>query len=375
VKTLVGASLVLLAQSASAANFSWRVDVLEVGEYFDATQSSRYRALAAVRPDFKLQTRDWLLLAKPRVEADWVHFQSPPPGVTDQTDAEVFVNEALVRYRPVKGLYLQAGRENLQWGPAYLLSVSNPFVQDNGRNNPTVEVAGLDYARATWIASPQWSVGAIANIAAGKLDDVKAYAQQYAVKVDYNGGQKYFSLIPSWREPTDLSRSTGDFRLGTYGGWTVNEALLLYGEGSYRHLGDGYALLGGGAYTFANGTNVAVEYYYNREGCRLEPYAQCLGPGPVTAIPSRDSTLYGLTRRNYVLLQLLDASSLKDWDFTARWIEGLDDGSGQIIGIAEYDVSRSLRLFLIGAAFFGREDTEYGAVLDGYASVGARLSF
>jgi hypothetical protein len=370
-------ALALVSGAAHAEGFTWRVDLLGVGEYFDAADgSSQVRALTAVRPDMKFQTEDWLLVAKPRAELEWVHLQDAPPGVDDdEAQADAFVHEAFVRWRPVKGLYVQAGRENLQWGPAYLLSVSNPFIQDNGRNNPTVEVPGLDYGRVTWIASPQWTLGAIANVNEGKLEHVGTYPQQFALKLDYNGGAKYFSLIPSWREPTPRTDSSRDFGLGAYGGWSVSEAFLAYVEGAYRHLGSDFSVLGGGAYTFVGGTNVALEYYYNDAGCPREPYALCFPVAPTAAVPSRDATLYGLTRRHYVLLQVLEHSRLADWDFTLRWIQGLDDGSGQLIGIVEYDASRNLRLYAIGAGFFGGSETEYGSVLDGYASVGVKLSF
>jgi hypothetical protein len=47
----------------------------------------------------------------------------------------------------MKNLYLSYGRENLQWGPSYLFSPSNPFFHDNGRSNPKKEIPGMDFAR------------------------------------------------------------------------------------------------------------------------------------------------------------------------------------------------------------------------------------
>ncbi len=403
-------ALACCAVPAHAGDFTFRSDLLLATTHIEAATSdinvgpdrlpSQTRVYASLRPDLKWKSDRWLLLLSPRGEVSWTEYHDdpqaavlppgtpppdplpPPPEDPDQTDSDGSIHEAIVRYSPLKGLFLSVGRENLQWGPSYLVSASNPFIQDNGRNNPSREVPGLDYAKITWLMGGGWGLAAIANLDSGELDWEGDYLRQYALKLDYTGNRAYFSLIPSYRESPDDTdpgiETEDDYRVGTYAGWTVSEALLLYTEGSYRSVGDAYAALAGGAYTFRGGTNLALEYYHNSDGCTLEPYVECLQSGQVAPDPAQGGTmnaLSGLTRRNYVLMQLLDHSRLERWDFTLRWIYGVDDSASQVVGVIDYDASNSVRLFLIGSGFFGGDDTEYQSVIDSYVSLGLRFSF
>ena len=78
---------------------------------------------------------------------------------------QVFVNEWFFRYRLTDRFFASYGRENLQWGPSFLISPSNPFIERNGKNNPYLEVPGLDYAKINWIVDSSWSAQLIANTA------------------------------------------------------------------------------------------------------------------------------------------------------------------------------------------------------------------
>ena len=50
------------------------------------------------------------------------------------------------------------------------------------------------------------------------------FEKTYALKIDYTGRENYASAILSYREGSKIS-------LGFFGGWTVSDAILLYGEG------------------------------------------------------------------------------------------------------------------------------------------------
>ena len=66
-----------------------------------------------------------------------------------------------------ENLFVSYGRENLQWGPSFLFSPSNPFFQDNGRRNTYLEVPGMDFGRLVFIPASAWAISFIANTGEG----------------------------------------------------------------------------------------------------------------------------------------------------------------------------------------------------------------
>ena len=100
------------------------------------------------------------------------------------------------------------------------------FSQDNGRSNPFLEVPGMDFARVVWIPHSSWTISFIVNTDEGRntLLGPDPFEKTYALKVDYTGRENYASII--------LSQKDYKKTLGFFGGWTVSDAVLLYGEGS-----------------------------------------------------------------------------------------------------------------------------------------------
>jgi len=329
-------------------------------------QIPRYQLELDLRPDLSLNFRQLELSVKPRFELRWRKWEDGIPQGDSTTDVPVFVQEWLARYRLTNQLFVSYGRENLQWGPSYLLSPSNPFNRDNGQNNPRLEVPGLDYGRVVWIPSSHWTASFIANTDRGRQDLIQDFNKTYAIKLDYTVEKKYFSLIPS-------SQEGGKSRIGFFGGWTVSDALLLHIEGSIPpdEIGD-TAILVGGAYTLELGPTIAVEFYHDGEGCRQEDIALCFRPVFLNTKPPADT----LIRQNYLLVQYAHS---RVWDttfnFTLRWIRDLDDDSDRIIGIFEYDLSDHTQLFVIGNFGSGTKNTEFGGLLHYSVMAGVRYTF
>jgi hypothetical protein len=326
----------------------------------------RYQLELDLRPDLALNFRQLELSVKPRFELRWRQWEDGIPQGDSTTDVPVFVQEWLARYRLINQLFVSYGRENLQWGPSYLLAPSNPFNRDNGQNNPRQEVPGLDYGRVVWIPSSHWTVSFIANTDRGRQDLIQDFNKTYAIKLDYTTEKKYFSLIPS-------SQEGGKSRIGFFGGWTVSDALLLHIEGSVllNELGD-TAILVGGAYTLELGPTIAIEFYHDGEGCRQEDIALCFRLGLVNTKPPADP----LIRQNYLLVQYAHS---RVWDttfnVTLRWIRDLNDDSDRIIGIFEYDLSDHTQLFVIGNFDTGTKQTEFGGLVHYSVMAGVRYTF
>src|SRR5919109_395937 len=117
----------------------------------NALNIPRYQAELDLRPDFYLNYRQLELNVKPRLDLRWQRWEDGARQGDSGARTEGFVQEWLARYRLTEQLFVSYGRENLQWGPSYLLSPSNPFNRNNGQNNPRLEVPGLDYGRVVWI--------------------------------------------------------------------------------------------------------------------------------------------------------------------------------------------------------------------------------
>jgi hypothetical protein len=329
----------------------------------NALEIPRYQAELELRPDLNLDFRRLELSVKPRFTLRWRQWEDGVRQGDSETDTELFVNEWLARYRVTNQLFVSYGRENLQWGPSYLLSPSNPFNPNNGQNTPRLEVPGLDYGRVVWIPGYAWSISFIANLNEGRLDLLRDFHRTYALKLDYTGEGKYFSLIPSYREDDE-------FRLGFFAGWTVSDALLLHIEGSLSDTIDDSEILVGGSYTLARGPTIVVEFFHNGNGCTLGRIDLCFAPGLGNADPADI-----LIRQNYLLVQYVHTRIRDIMNLSIRWIRNLDDDSNRIIGVFNYEISAHVQLFVIGNIGVGDEDTEFGSLLDYSVTAGASYTF
>jgi len=312
------------------------------------------------RLDLVVQLPHLELMFNPRWDLRWEQWESGRDAGESDTDEEAYVNEWLVRVQPLDTLFLSYGRENLQWGPAMMLSPSNPFFTGNGKNQPKREVPGADYARLVWTPDQSWTASVIVNTDEGRKQIFTDFDKTGAVKIDYLAEQVYGSLILSKRE-------AGDWRLGGFVSWNLDENTIVYVEGSGSD--DGVEALTGGSYTFPEGSIVTLEYFYNGYGDRSEDLLALLRAGDW-----RD-TRQLLFRKNYLLLQYYKQDVFGKWSGMLRWTAGLDDNSSALLGLFEYNVMDHLQLFANGTVFRGNNDDELSALLDYQAMIGVEFSF
>lgn len=325
----------------------------------------RYQAVLNPRIDLNLDYRRLQLGVKPRYLLNWQRWEDGRLEGQESTGQRVFVNEWFARYRLTDELLVSYGRENLQWGPSVILSSSNPFNRENGRNNTRIEVPGLDYARVVWIPSLSWSVSAIVNTDEGRLNSAQGFGlnqsgffnqsaqgadfnPSYAVKIDYTGEGRYASLIPSYREHEG-------YQVGFFAGWNVSDALLLYGEGNISEHDD-FKIQAGASYTLEAGPTLNLEYYHNNNGCLEERIEQCFLLNKINP----DDILF---RQDYLMLQYTDTRVWSDLNLNLRVVHNLNDSSTRLIGIFEYEVGDHTQLYLTANGFTGNGASEYGSLL------------
>ena len=376
----------------------------------DFFQISRYSTELEIRPDLRLTFRRLDLSAKLRMNLEWNTWKDGVKEGDTDWDDDWFVNEWLARIQATENLFVSYGRENLQWGPSYLFSPSNPFFRDNGRSNPKQEVPGMDFARLVLLPAMSWTISFIANMDEGRQEFLYyEFEKAYALKLDYSGREAYASVILSHQE-SDRNR------LGAFGGWTATDALLIYGEGTISRgtnalypvkadnpfgasmeEGDDEdqslkgTLLAGGSYTLEVGPTVTMEYVYNGSGYsddeakayyRLRQAAAdaytLSGPigdlSRLTLSQTADPKLRFL-RRNYIMFQYNHNDIWDVLNLTFRWTLNIDDRSRQFITIVEYYLGDHIQLFAIGNVNSGRKDTEFGTILDHHCMIGVEYTF
>jgi hypothetical protein len=373
-----------------------------------------YSFVLDVHPDFYLDYRKLRLMAKPRSVFSWSRFEEGVLIATDEFEADVFLNEWLVGLQMTESLFVSIGRENLQWGPSNLISPSNIFFRENGLRNPKLEVRGQGFARTVWIPSNRWSVSGIANLSEGADETINDFEPAYALKIDYTGYRKFFSLIPSYRE---------DDReyLGTYAGWRATDGFFFYAEGLFSEgtnalypvdtglkTPGGVSIISleateddsgsleiealvGVSYTFELGPTLALEYFLNTAGytdkqiemvtdfTQLADFVLSFLPPNITQEfididPLVDLNLSRL-RKHYINLLYQHSLIRNVFSIGLRYTYNLDDNSSQLIPVVLYDLNDKVQLFLVGTQNFGPDDGEFRFFVDYSYFFGLQYTF
>ncbi|MCX5848876.1 MAG: hypothetical protein NTW65_05460, partial [Deltaproteobacteria bacterium] len=375
----------------------------------DFIQIPQYTANAEIRPDFRFDSKFLELAFKPRAKFDFKAWQEGVREDETEWKDDWYINEWLVRLKILDRIFVSYGRENLQWGPSFLFSPSNPFFSDNGRSNPYMEVPGMDFARLVLIPHSLWTMSVIVNTNEGRnpLLGLDPFEITAAAKIDFTGRKYYASLIFSERD--------SDVTVGFFGGWTVSDAVLLYGEGSLAkgsralypqkdaspfgasmqkiHEDDSDikpVILAGASYTFANSGTFSLEYLYNAPGYSNEEAdlyyilrqnaADAFEAGGIMGLLGQgvlsQTANPGLRflRKNYVLLQYYQGNILSKLDLTFRWTQNLDDVSGQFLGLLSYSLGNHWELFSSGVINAGPRDTEFGSILNYQVMFGLKFT-
>jgi hypothetical protein len=408
----------LWGELSDGFNFSMRF--LTFGTYQDISDSTqnpnndflkipRYLADLDLRPDASLNFRRLDLSLKPRMNLQWTAWEDGTQKGEEDWEDDWFINEWLCRLRVTDTLFASYGRENLQWGPSYLFSPSNPFFSDNGRTNPKKEVPGMDFARLVWLPNMEWTISLIMNTNKGRQEfDAWDFQKTYALKLDRMGPSGHAGLILAHQEEESD-------KIGVFGGWTASDALLLYGDAGFSQgsrvlypvedhtipFGDsmqakdqesstwkGSAVLGG-AYTFLAGPTLTVEYLYNGVGYddeqasryfQLKHKASDAYTSPLwrlsrmTLSQTIDPGLRFL-RQNYAMLQYRQNDILDKINLSFSWIQNLDDDSGRLIGNMDCYIGDHIQVFTIGSVNAGDKDTEFRTILDSFIMIGLKYTF
>jgi hypothetical protein len=202
----------------------------------------------------------------------------------------------------------------------------------------------------------------IANTDRGEQTISGDFRRAYALKMDFTGNEKYFSIIPSIRDQEKAA-------VGFFGGWNVSDALLLYLEGNYANQTNTASILTGASYTLAEGTTFTVEYYCNGDGSTDRPIGSLFTLSELTS-----GVVDAYVRKNYLMIQCVKARIGDKVGMTLRWTYDMDDSSGWILTLIQYDLNDHTQLFTVTDAFTGGNASEFGCLLKYSAMAGVSFT-
>ena len=365
-----------------------------------------------VRPDLFFSFEKFEFNLKPRFDIEY-RFDNANGINSDANEVkdDLYINEWLGRFFLTEKVFISNGRENLQWGPSYLISPSNPFFKDNGKDSNVTENRGMDFFRVIFMSDIEWTVSLIACYDKGEAEFINYdFENIYALKIDYSGSDRYGSVIFSYKEHDR-------FKTGFFGGLTMSESMLIYGEGfiskgidalypdkedfkpldySMKSLKDennslsGTILLGT-SYTTTIGPTFSLEYVYNNYGYddneasayyELRDQASNLFVNNTTlkglgASALQDTFYNGLSllRQNYFMFQYLHNDIRDILNIMSRVTYNIDDRSMQFYNTIDFYVGDHMQCFSSILLNNGKMDSEYGTTLDYQWITGLRYIF
>jgi hypothetical protein len=305
---------------------------------------------------------------KPRADLFWQSWTSGPRSGQDEASADLYFYEWSGRVSLSEKVQAEYGLINLQWGPSFLLSPSNPFDSRNGESNPKLELPpAADYGLVTWFPTSAWTITLIANVDEGRKGYLQEFHPTYALKVDYVFRDGYASLIASYRdEPDRDSDEPTNTRLGYYAGYNLTDRLLGYVEGSSSEH-DSENLLGL-SYTTPLGPTMVLEYFHNSNGSDGDIRQLLLRPDEV-------DWREALFRKNYLLLQAYQRNLWGRFDYVLRWVTSPDDDSHSANVQLDLGVSDMVTLFTVATTSIGDDGDESVAARDYQVMAGIEVAF
>lgn len=358
------------------------------------------------RLNINMDFDDCKVKLKPRVRTTYYNDLGPLEG-TYQT--QTFFNTAMARCRLNRATELSVGRQRFQWGNSQFRSPSNPFFPETILFNPTDELIGKDFAIMNYRPDFNWEFSTIVNYGESHIDNPPnpkhEFINTYGVKVEYTSNSYHLGGLISQRDDKPI-------RLNGFGNYTVNRALLLYGELTASKDAMGllvdsdelgnltgfnraqdvddkmrYTTLIGGSYTFLSGLTAYIEYIHGTEGfnnrqaqawqqagayaVELWMAGQRLESTPI--LTDAIDPLWRQLRQNYLVLQLSRTQYNNNLDVALQYVANLDDHGSTLAASIVYQPTDSLELFLVANKNFGGGDTEFGRLIKSVFQVGVRF--
>lgn len=355
---------------------------------------------AGFRSDLNMDYR-WIynskhrVVLRPRLYSQYVDIEysdGVQPYTIQRNRGKIELTEAFGEAWISDQVSLTLGLQNYQWGPAELISPSNPIFHFSREQRSVLwKEKGHNLVRMNWSPTETFSFVALAEVANNQeaifIAD-REFRQKSIFKTEFRSqkeAQNYLGLAAGQEEE---SKSFG----GAYFNWMMLESLSIYGDSRFTHQGFTYApkdTRGGltvdmlederyspnamhhlGVFgTRYEGTYVdlRLEYVNNSRGFDLvEMEKAVLSASPLN--PNFEQNIRRLIRPGlefygkhygYFSLRIPDVGSNNQWQFYLRYLHSGMDGSGMISPSFERSMGDNFILYGEGRHSTGSRDREF----------------
>ncbi len=303
---------------------------------------------------------------------------------------EGYVSQWQVRARAAEGWNIAAGREVLNWGAAQFRSPSSPFYFDNGRTDPMRELSGMDVLKLSWTPDMRSSVNLARIVRSGygtATPDV--WRDSWLAKLDQRGNEWAYGVVA-------VKAPQLPAFVGAHSQFTVNDALMVYGEIGWTSLTSALqspvdlaqpfsvqtvsdrraAALAGAAYTFENGQSLNAEYLHDGHGFTSEQETTYFARA--AASPQWAGQALGLAPRllGRDYFHLVWQSNLMESNgyWRVMFTRSLTDGGNEIGGYAESTLNAHVSVFAMGVLNNGNSRQEFSALLSRSVIAGLKVA-
>ncbi|MEL6863506.1 MAG: hypothetical protein AAFP19_03760 [Bacteroidota bacterium] len=394
-------------------NASYTVDIMAFGraaQFAEAigtvnpdnrvAQLNNYDVGLYFRPELKYRGDKLGLWAKPRLNID---VDLDEEGLTKEDYAtDFYFQELKGKWQINNSLYLLAGRYLKEMGTSLFVNPSNPFLVNNGRLNPKIEIRPMDFIELNFSTKSAWSFSLIANINEADSPIYQEpffdFKRNYGLMAEYYGLAENIGVLASMDED-------GKFHLGAYGQKNLTEAVLLWTDFSLNYnynrfypvqghwtdpqlldydmingsKNDGFSGAGllGASYTLNIGPTIQVEYFFNGKGYTNDEFEMLLRSIDSSSRYSFDvtrdlansnlgralNTGMPFIRRNYLFFQVGEQDRFEQLNYNLRYIYSIDDQSSQFSSLIEWNLN-SFEIYSVLLMGFGGRDTDLNLLLD-----------
>ncbi len=362
---------------------------------------------------FELPEQRGLLELQPRLSLDWeaisINVEPRLIYLNQKNDGDVneHESEATVRYWELNwlsdNLTIGLSKTVMLWGPSVIFSPSNRYHHDNGSSSPNNELLAREFIETNFYINDRWDFELIANIGEGD-QDISNFNSSADLRFNWIGDSSNASVQASWLNP--------GWGLGGSVQWTVNDGLLVYLDGLFapfktieqtvfeisnpnstlnsKYKDHHFRSVAGLSYTFENGLNIALDYYYNGSGFEADTSQQLLeqsnqsvnqllqtGFDSNTVDFIRDvNTLPSFSLSKHYGVSRISQNNLRG-QFAVAYIliKNLDDHSRQHIVTLDCECGDRLSVFANANYLSGDTLTEFGRFFDSQLTLGLRWVF
>jgi hypothetical protein len=350
--------------------------------------------LTDFRWTFSAEKDRWLFVVTPRVEANYA----------EETGGrqEFFFQDGYTQWMNPDH-QIRLGVQNFQWGPAELLSPSNPiFHFDQRQRWFFYQQRGQGLARWNWNLSSNWTVSAVSEFFQSSQEtfiENEKFQPSGLLKTEFRGdsGQNYLGL-------TGGVTPTQHPFVGEYFAYYLSDAFSFYadarqtqGDNAYRPVlqPTGFELqqtqkksnqvqtFSAAGFRYEGRADFRIEYIFNEAGLTKTQWQQTLlalalqSPFRLANQKKFDRSGHEILGTNllYLSLRVPDLGKSQAYAVFLRNLHSLDDNSGDVQFSLERAFGNSLTIYAEATTFYGAPDSYFGSTIDWEGLLGVKWSY